>query len=383
MDERARQIAATPTGSAIGRLRAPPGFKISLFALLPGARSITRADDGTLFVGTGGFANPKTVVYRLKDWNHDGKVAPDEIDTPITGAKNPNGVAFRDGKLYVADIDRILVYTGLPGLMYGYPAATPAVLPQRFPNEGGHGWKYIRFAPAPDDKWLYIAVGANCNTCKVLPPFGAVYRVNVLGTERETVATGIRNTVGFDFDPVTKHFLFTDNGRDGWGDDRPPDELNEISPGKDPSSHFGFPYCYGKKLRDDSIAFDKKVKSCESTVKPVVELGAHVAALGMRFYRGSMFPAEYRNQIFIAEHGSWNRSKKSGYRVTAAKRTGSRWEYQPIVTGWLDEATQAHYGRPVDVHELPDGSLLISDDGSGEDPHLDGALYRLEYSSER
>lgn len=378
---KARTASATSAGSALDRLRAPSGFKISLVALLPGARSITQAKDNTkfgttLFVGTGGFSNPKDVVYRLKDWNNNGHLEPDEVDTPVTKASNPNGVAFRKGTLYVAEINRIMAYPNILLLPRGAAAPAPVILPQTFPSDRSHGWKFIRFAPAPHDNWLYVPIGANCNICKPASPFGTLYRVNVEGSERELVASGIRNTVGFDFHPVSKNLWFTENGRDGWGNDRPPDELNEV---QKPGQHFGFPYCYGKAWRDDSMVFDSVVKSCDDTVKPIVDLAPHTAALGMRFYVGSMFPAAYKNQVFIAEHGSWNRSQKNGYRVAVARMKSGTWIYEPFITGWLDESTQTHYGRPVDVEELPDGSLLVSDDGSGADPDLDGALYRVEH----
>jgi glucose/arabinose dehydrogenase len=359
----------------VSRLHVPAGFRISLVAKLPGARSIARASDGTIFVSTGGFTNPKTVIYRLKDWNGDGRIDQNEVDTPITGLDDPNGVAFRNGKLYVAQVDRVLVYSNILSVPRGRAASSPTRLPQQLPSVTLHGWKFIRFAPPPNDNWLYVPVGAPCNICKPPSPHAAIYRFDVNSSAVETVARGVRNTVGFDFNPTTGNLWFTENGRDSLGDDLPPDELNEVT---GPGLHFGYPYCHGRGIVDPGISFEWPIMSCADTVEPVQELAPHAAALGMRFYRGSQFPREFQKQIFIAEHGSWNRSKKNGYRVTTVKMINGRPRYEPFVTGWLNEQTQAAWGRPVDVEELPDGSLLISDDGI-DGTVTDGALYRVEY----
>lgn len=214
-----------------------------------------------------------------------------------------------------------------------------------------------------------MAIGAPCNVCK--PPsalHATIQRVNVKSGKVETVARGVRNSVGMAFHPRTKNLWFTDNGRDFLGDDLPPDELNELS---ERGAHFGYPTCYGQRVHDASVTFATDVIDCASTVAPRADLGSHVAALGLIFYTGSQFPKEYNERIFIAEHGSWNRSRKSGYRVMSVRREGERWIYEPFITGCLDENTQSAWGRPVDLQQLEDGSLLVSDDT--------GAIYQVKY----
>lgn len=372
-----KPAAGETGGYPLDKLVLPPGFKISLYARVPGARSMAQGNDGTLYVGTGGFANALDRVYRIRDWNGNGTIASDEVEILISGLNNPNGIAFRRGSLYVGEIDRILVFDNVGTAPRGrrIPRAEGRELPQRFPSDRHHGWKFIRFAPPPNDHLLYVPVGAPCNICKPPEPaYSAIHRISVEGPLMETVAYGVRNTVGFDFHPVTGNLWFTDNGRDSLGDDRPPDELNELTR---IGEHFGYPYCHGRGIIDPSIDFDATVRSCSETTAPRAELGAHVAALGMRFYRGTRFPPEYRNQIFIAEHGSWNRSRKNGYRVTLVTVENGTTVYRPFITGWLDEATQKVWGRPVDIEELADGSLLVSDDGVAGTP-LNGAIYRVQ-----
>lgn len=361
----------------VDRLVLPQGFKISLYAKAPGARSLAQGPDGVLYVSTGGFSNALDRIYRIKDWNRNGKIEDDENEIFISGLGNPNGIAFRQGSLFVAEIDRILVWDNVNAVAKGVKLklSDARTLPQRFPTDTHHGWKFIRFAPAPNDNWLYVPVGAPCNICRPpRPEFSAIHRIDVTGTARENVALGVRNTVGFDFHPVSGKLWFTDNGRDSMGDDRPPDELNEVSRA---GEHFGYPYCHGKGIVDTNIRFDNVVRGCADTTAAKVELGPHVAALGMRFYRGSQFPAEYRGQIFIAEHGSWNRSRKSGYRVTTVTTVNGNLVYKPFITGWLDEATQKAWGRPVDIEELADGSLLVSDDGLAG-TSTTGAIYKVQ-----
>jgi glucose/arabinose dehydrogenase len=235
----------------------------------------------------------------------------------------------------------------------------------RFPKETHHGWKFIAFGP---DGWLYVPVGAPCNVCEPDPDrYAAIFRMRPDGSATEIVARGVRNTVGFDWHPETKELWFTDNGRDWSGDDRPPDELNRLARA---GQHFGFPYCHGGNQTDDR--FGEK-QDCSRFVPPVQNLGAHVAALGMRFYTGKQFPEAYRNQVFIAEHGSWNRSRKSGYRITLVRLQGNRAvSYETFATGWLQG--ESAWGRPVDVLVAPDGSLLVSDDYAG-------AIYRIRYDA--
>lgn len=330
----------------LDKIKLPPGFKISVFAEVPDARSLSIAPSGTVFVGTRG---PN--VYRIKN----GKV-----DVLANGFKSANGVAFKDGKLYVADIDKVTVFTD-PENKSGKDLA-PKVLPQRFPTDTHHGWKFIRFGP---DGKLYIPVGANCNVCDPKKDYARLYRIDVNGTGKEEVAEGIRNTVGFDFHPVSKELWFTDNGRDMLGDDTPPDEVNRLAK---TGQNFGFPYCYGKAVQDP----DFTQKQCKDLTPPEVELRAHVASLGMSFYTGRQFPAEYEDQIFLAEHGSWNRVKPQGYRVTLIRfPKNSPPTSEGFAEGWLqgDDA----WGRPVDVEMYKDGSLLVSDDKAG-------VVYQISYS---
>lgn len=340
-------LAAKPL--PLDKINLPPGFKISVFAEAPGARSLAIAPSGTVFVGSRGMGGEHN-VYRIKN----GKV-----DVIAKDFKSPNGVAFKDGKLYVGDIDKVTVLTDAENK--SGKDLNPKVLPQRFPTDTHHGWKFIRFGP---DGKLYVPVGANCNICDIGKEYARIYRIDVNGTAKEEVAVGVRNTVGFDFHPTTKEMWFTDNGRDWLGDDQPPDELNRLSrPGQD----FGFPYCHGKNLPDPEF----KNKKCGEHTPPEVELRAHVAALGLRFYTGKQFPSEFENQIFLAEHGSWNRAKPQGYRLTLVKLSKDGAKAEAFAEGWLqgDDA----WGRPVDVEIYKDGSLLVSDDKAG-------VVYQISYS---
>lgn len=357
-------------------LKAPAGFKVQMWGKVPGARSLAKAGEA-LFVGTGGYSHPLDRVYRVLDWNRDGSISDDEVETLIEGLDNPNGVAIHGNDLFVAEHSRILQFEKAVDLPRGKKLLlrSAKILNFTLPKDTQHGWRYIRFALPPDDDWLYVAVGAPCNVCvPPTPQHAAIHRLNIKTGKVETVARGVRNSVGMAFHPKTGRLWFTDNGRDNLGDDEPPDELNEVISG---GAHFGYPYCYGAKVPDGSVPFDKNIKSCGQTIAPKVDLGAHVAALGMRFYTGRSFPPEYRENIFIAEHGSWNRSRKSGFRVTVVKNKSGRWTYEPFVTGWLDEKAQSTWGRPSDLEVMDDGALIISDDGfsAGENP---GALFRVQ-----
>lgn len=354
----------------VERLTVPANYKITLYAKAPGARSLVVAPDGTLFASTGGLGSSGNWIYRIKDWNRDGKISDDEVEKFIINfTNNPNGIALKGSDLYVAEISQVNVFSNVLSANRGVQLTKSQgrVLPQRFPTDGHHGWKFIRFAPPPDDNWLYVPVGAPCNICK--PPtaqHSAIHRIDVTGTAQETVAFGVRNTVGFDFHPVTKNLWFTDNGRDSLGDDVPPDELNEVTR---KGEHFGYPYCHGRGIVDPEIGFDSNVRSCGQTTPATVELAPHAAAIGMRFWK---------DQIVIAEHGSWNRSRKSGYRVSSVTfpAGGGAPLYKPLVSGWLDESTQTAWGRPSDVQPSVDGnSLFISD--SGGSGGNNGAIYLL------
>lgn len=344
---------ACDTKTRLESIRLPPGFEISLYAGgIPGARSMAIGPKGILFVGT----RKEGKVYAVLD--PGGKNRAHEIITVASGLAMPNGVAYRDGSLYVAEVSRILRYDDIASRLRD--PGPPAVLFDRFPDATHHGWKFIRFGP---DGMLYVPVGAPCNVCEVEDPFGSITRMKPDGTGYEIFARGVRNSVGFDWDPARNELWFTDNGRDWLGDDIPPDELNH-APVK--GLHFGFPYRHGKDIPDPEFG---GVEQPKNTVPPARELGPHVAALGMRFYTGSMFPKEYRNQILIAEHGSWNRSTPIGYRITLVRlKDGRPVGYEVFAEGWL--AGGQAWGRPVDLLVMPDGALLVSDDRAG-------AIYRI------
>jgi glucose/arabinose dehydrogenase len=341
------------------KIKVPPGFKVQVFKdSIAGARSLALTPSGIVFVGT---KSGDQAVYALVDKDKDGRA--DEIYTIAKGLFVPNGVAFRNGSLYVGEINRVTRYDNIEQHLKDPPA--PVVVSATFPDKTHHGWKVIRFGP--DDK-LYVPVGAPCNVCKRPDPFAGMERMNPDGSKLEMYARGIRNTVGFDWHPVTKQLWFTDNGRDNMNDTTPPDELN-CAP--QANMHFGFPYYYGDNLPDPE--FGRQAPKDLTATPPRLNLGAHVAALGMRFYTGSMFPPEYKNAIFIAEHGSWNSSKKVGYQVICVKLDGDKVvSATPFATGFLQPGEQV-IGRPVDVHVMPDGALLVSDDEAG-------VIYRITYA---
>lgn len=335
----------------------PPGFRIGYYAEnVPNARSMALGPDGTLFVGTLGVGN----LYAIRDTN--GDYVADEVITLAAGMNVPNGVAVHDGALYVAEINRILRYDDIEASLPELPQ--PVVINDGYPSEFSHGWKFIRFGP---DGRLYVPVGAPCNVCQIEgTPYGKITSLAADGSDYQVYADGLRNSVGFDWHPETGVLWFTDNGRDSLGDDVPPDELNRAP---EAGLHFGFPYCHGGIIPDPEYG---SLRSCDEFTPPVQPLGPHVAALGMRFYTGELFPEEYRNQIFIAEHGSWDRTEPIGYRVTLVRLEGDEAvSYEDFAAGWLGENGERH-GRPVDVQVMPDGSLLVSDD-------LAGAIYRIWY----
>jgi glucose/arabinose dehydrogenase len=310
---------------------------------------------GGLFVGTRGPGK----VYALSD--RDGDHRAEEITTVAAGLNSPNGVAVLDGDLYVAEIHRVLRFADIE--QRGGALPSPEVVSDAFPRDRHHGWKYIAFGP---DRMLYVPVGAPCNVCERDDErYAAILRMQPDGAGREVFARGVRNTVGFDWHPRTGELWFTNNGRDWMGDDLPPDTLHH-APRR--GLHFGFPYCHAGDLPDPEFGARR---GCREFTPPAMNLGPHVAALGMKFYAGTMFPREYRQQIFIAEHGSWNRSVPIGYRITLVRLEGGRpIGYDVFAEGWLQPS--GAWGRPVDVLVLPDGSLLVSDDRAG-------AVYRISY----
>lgn len=351
---------ATAEGLAgqLARLSLPAGFHAEVYAAdVPNARQMALAPGGTVFVGT----REDGRVFAVVDRNHDQKA--DEVITIAKGLTMPSGVAFKDGALYVAEVSRITRYDGIEGRLATPPS--PVVVNDSYPTDRHHGWKFIAFGP---DGWLYVPVGAPCNVCERSdnPRFASITRMKPDGSGVEIVAKGVRNSVGFDWNPANGQLWFTDNGRDELGDDVPPCELNHATA---PGQHFGFPYCHGGTVADPAFG---RTRACREFVPPAQGLGAHVAPLGMRFYTGQMFPAAYRNRIFIAEHGSWNRSKKVGYRVVTVTLDGDRVvAHEPFATGWLQG--EEEWGRPVDVLVMPDGALLVSDDRAG-------AIYRITYN---
>jgi len=349
----------------LDRIELPPGFSIDVYATgVDNARQMALGENGTLFVGSmrGGR------VHAVLDRDKDGKA--DEVLIIAKDLRMPSGLAFRDGSLYVAEISRVTRYDGIESKLESPPA--PVVVNDTFPTDRHHGWKFIAFGP---DGMLYVPVGAPCNVCEREEPiYASITRMQPDGSGREVFASGVRNSVGFDWHPVTKELWFTDNGRDALGDDIPPDELNRAPK---PGLHFGFPYCHGGDIPDPE--FGKR--PCSEFEPPAQKLGPHVAAIGMTFYTGTMFPEEYRNQIFIAEHGSWNRSQPLGYRVMLVKVDGGRAvSYTPFAEGWLQQdgprgrgGVGSNWGRPADVLVMPDGALLVSDDAGG-------VIYRITYT---
>jgi len=337
-------------------IRMPEGFRIAVFAdNVPGARSMAWGRDGILFVGT----RDEGKVYAVVDRNRDHRA--ERVVVIADGLDMPNGVAYRNSSLYVAEVSRVLRYDGIDNRLDDPPP--PVVVRDDFPTDGHHGWKYIGFGP--DDR-LYVPVGAPCNVClKEDKRYAAILRMRPDGTNLEVFASGIRNTVGFDWHPVTAELWFTNNGRDWMGDDTPPETLHRADR---IGRHFGFPYCHAGTLPDPEYGDQAP---CSRFDPPAARMPAHVAPLGMTFYRGERFPEAYRTNIFIAEHGSWNRSAPVGYRVTRMVLENNRVvRYEPFAEGWL--RSRKAWGRPVDVIETPEGDLLVSDDRAG-------VIYRITY----
>ncbi len=339
----------------VDRIKLPAGFSIDVVARVPNAREMTWGERGTLFVGSReGRVHAVTLPEQAR-----GEAT---VRTVASGLQMPVGVAFRHGALYVSAVDRIVRLDDIERDLDHPPK--PVVVTSAFPSDTHHGWKFIAFGP---DGKLYVPVGAPCNICEPdTDRYANIMRMNADGSGLEVFARGIRNSVGFDWNPQTKELWFTNNGRDMMGDDVPPDTLHRA-----PRSglNFGYPYCHGGTIADPQFG---SRHACSEFAAPAQLLGPHVASLGMRFYTGSQFPASYRNQIFIAEHGSWNRSHKIGYRVTLVRlgADGRATGYTPFAEGWLQG--ESAWGRPADVLVAPDGSLLVSDD-------LAGAIYRIRY----
>ena len=353
--------------SFLEKIVLPEGFEIKIYADdVENARSMAISPSGTIFVGN----RNKDNVFALKDTDGDNVIDKKYLIT--NKLKNmPNGVAFHDGDLYVAEVNKIWKFENIEeNLSYADKfdeyLEEPILISDDFPSDRHHGWKYISFGP---DGKLYVPVGAPCNICESRDEiYASITRMNPDGSNREIYVKGVRNTVGFTWHPETKQLWFTDNGRDMLGDNIPPCELNKVT-GKD--QHFGYPYCHGDDIGDPEFGGEY---SCSDFVMPVQNLGPHVAPLGLKFYTGKMFPDEYKGDIFIAEHGSWNRSKKIGYRISRVKIENNKSVgYETFIYGWLDDDEQEAWGRPVDILILEDGSMLISDDKAN-------AIYRVTYT---
>ena len=353
--------------SFLEKIILPEGFEIKIYADdVENARSMAISPSGTIFVGNRNEDN----VFALKDTDGDNVIDKKYLIT--NKLKNmPNGVAFHDGDLYVAEVNKIWKFENIEeNLSYADKfdeyLEEPILISDDFPSDRHHGWKYISFGP---DGKLYVPVGAPCNICESRNEiYASITRMNSDGSNREIYVKGVRNTVGFTWHPETKQLWFTDNGRDMLGDNIPPCELNKVT---EKDQHFGYPYCHGNDIGDPE--FGGKY-SCSDFVMPVQNLGPHVAPLGLKFYTGKMFPDEYKGDIFIAEHGSWNRSKKIGYRISRVKIENNKSVgYETFIYGWLDDDEQEAWCRPVDILILEDGSMLISDDKAN-------AIYRVTYT---
>lgn len=340
----------------IDKLKLPPGFKVEIWSTgTPGIRAMSRGDSGKIYAGTRGLGR----VYEITDNGsaRTSRVVVDKLNQPAA--------TIHKGALYVMAIDKVLRYDGIESNPNAQPVDMTAAF--KLPPLPHHNWKYIRFGP---DGKMYVPFGAPCNICQ-LPSdeYAQIRRYNADGSGMEVIATGVRNTVGFDFHPVTKELWFTDHGRDWMGDNMPEDEFNRL--GKE-GSFFGFPYCHAGGVPDQDI---KKDKPCDGVTLPVVTTGPHSAGMGVHFYTGNMFPAHYKNAAFIARKGSWNRSTKFGYDVVVvhADADGKNARLDPFMTGFADPAANTFWGRPTYLLQMPDGSLLVSDEQMG-------AIYRISYA---
>jgi len=350
------RMTATPASEIpVASLKAPPGFKVELWASgMPGARAMARGDGGKIYIGTRAIGR----VYEVTDngATRTSRVVVDKLTQPA-------GVAFKDGSLYVMAIDKVLRFDGIEK----NPNAAPVDMTAAFklPPQQHHNWKYIAFGP---DGKLYVPFGAPCNICEPPAEYAQIRRYNADGSGMEVIARGVRNSVGFAWHPVTKEMYFTDHGRDWMGDDGPEDELNRLAK---VGNFYGYPYCHAQGVADRDI---KKANPCDGVTLPVTTMGPHAAAMGVHFYTGNMFPAEYRNVMFVARKGSWNRTKKFGFDVVTVRMNadGSNAKVEPFMTGFLNPATDEFSGRPTYFLQLPDGSLLVTDEQLG-------AIYRISY----
>ena len=350
------KLTATPPGEIpVDKLKVPPGFKVELWSHgTPGVRAMARTESGKVYAGTRGIGR----VYEISDngGQRTSRVLVDKLNQPA--------VTYHKGSLYVFAIDKVLRYDGIDR----NPNAQPVDLTANFklPPEQHHNWKYVAFGP---DGKIYVPFGAPCNICLPGQEYAQIRRYDADGSNMEVVARGVRNTQGFDWHPVTREMWFTDHGRDWMGDDGPEDELNRMPrAGLD----FGFPFCHAGGIADPDV---KRDRACDGVTLPVRTMGPHAAAMGVHFYTGGMFPSEYRNSLFVARKGSWNRSKKFGYDVVTVRANpdGSNAQVTPFVTGFMDGASDQMWGRPVYLMQMPDGALLLADEQVG-------AIYRISYA---
>jgi glucose/arabinose dehydrogenase len=355
-----RLTVTPPEQIPLKDIKVPPGFQVELWAHgMPGARMMARAENGTVFVGTRAIGR----VYAVMD--KDGKRTSKVLAEKLV---QPNGVLVHKGTLYVAAINKVLRYDNIEANLENIPAPVDMTDAFKLPPEVHHNWKFLAFGP---DNKIYIPVGSPCNLCEINPGVhGQIRRYNLDGSGMEIVARGVRNSVGFDFHPKTGELWFTDNGRDWAGETGFEEELNRV-PAKMIGARFGFPYCHANGQPDPDIVVPNP---CAGVQLPVTTLGAHAAALGMRFYTGKMFPAEYQGAILIARHGSWNKTERNGYDVVMVKATadGRNAKVTPFMTGFMDPKNNTFWGRPTDVMLMPDGSILVSDEQMG-------AIYRVSY----
>ena len=350
-------LAAAPDKLPLAKLKVPAGFNIEVYAAgMANARSLALGDKGTVFVGS----RLLDKVYAII--NKDGKR---EVKVIASGLYRPNGVAFKDGTLYIAELSKVSKIEKIEDNLDNPPK--PVVIYDNLPKDEAHGWKFI--AIGPDNK-LYVPVGQPGNNVLHDENHGQIRRINLDGSGAEVVARGVRNTVGFDWNPETKQLYFTDNSRDWMSEDLPNDELNRVTK---VGEHFGSPYCWQGNIPDPEFGWGH---SCSEFTPPVGLMGPHAAALGMRFYTGSMFPKTFKNAIIVARHGSWNKTVKFGGDVVVVhlNKDGTVKNIEPLITGFLED--NKYVGRPVDVMQLKDGSLLVSDDWNG-------AVWRVTYGKQK
>lgn len=353
----AGKLTATPASEIpLQNFRLPAGFKAEVWATgMPGARAMVRGDSGKIYIGTRGIGR----VYEVTD---NGSARSSRV--VVDKLTQPSGVAYRNGSLTVMAIDKVLRFDGIES----NPSVAPVDMTTAFnlPKEQHHNWKYIAFGP---DGKLYVPFGAPCNICEPPPEYAQIRRYNADGSGMEVIARGVRNTQGFNWHPETKEMWFTDHGRDWMGDDGPPDELNRMVK---TGANFGFPYCHANAITDRDFP---KPGACNDVTLPVQTMGPHAAAMGVHFYTGNMFPAEYKNTLFVARKGSWNRTQKFGYDVVTVRTDaqGNNPRIVPFMTGFLDPINDSFSGRPAYMLQLPDGSLLLSDEQLG-------AIYRITYA---